>query len=416
VKTTRAVRRATYNPLACSDTLMRPNTLLMAKLSWLLLVVGGYWQAFLAPVIPGLSLLANVPGGTAWLAGAFWLGGVCLLLNRVVRVASVAIAISVLLLPFESVTAWHPYAWICGGVLLLCGLQGPGDEPRFVRWFLILVHCAAALGTIGGAGWIATALAAPWNESDFVGVVPRWIEGFLPPGDLARALYWGSLTVCVTIPLGLLVPRLRRPVAALALLFYTVLYVALGSTELALFAGAIAIAQISCVPWPRFVLVVWPRSCGWPLALRMALDRYDFERRTDWPRPPDPDAELEAWFDLHPVAGAKAIVDLVLCFPVFYFALLAMLSAAQAALPRFAAVTFNSVIVLSLLGFSAFAALSALGAWVRKRPPPPLPKPEAGASATPENAEPAQQESASAPAADVTDVTVEIDTPPPPDR
>lgn len=409
-------RRVPWNPLACSDTAMRPGTLLMAKLAWLLLVVGGYWKSLHAPVTPAVGLLDAIPAANLWLALLFWSGGLCLLLNRFVIGASALVGGVVLLAPFESLIAWHPYAWVCGGVLVLCALQRGSEQPVFLRWFAILVHVAAFLGALHGAGWIGTALTSPGSETDFVGAVPRWIAALLPPGALANGLRWYTLVVCAVVPVALVIPRLRRLACWLALVFYTTLYLAIGTREVALFAGAMAVAQISFLDWPRFVIVLWPRACGWPLWLRIALDRYDLEHRTDWPRPPDPDAELEAWFDLRPLAGPKAIVNLVLCFPVFYFVTLAVMTATHAILPAHVGVPLNCAIATALLGFSAGAALWGLKARIMKAPPgamaarEPEPAPLAAENATvltPESGEPVAD-------AEVTDITIEIDTPRPP--
>ncbi len=365
--------RLVWNPLACSDTLIRPNTLLMAKLSWLLLVVSGFGRDLLAPYTPAVGLFQTIPGESTWFAIAFWLGGLCLLFNRFARFSAVLVGAVALLAPFESVPAWHPHAWVCGCVLTLAALQGPAENPRFLRALLVVVHGAALTGAIKGSLWVHAALAKPWSSEDYAGTVARALAAHLPPGSLEPVLREATLVICAAVTLGMLVPRLRRAAAWLALFFYTALYLMQGSREIALFAGAVAIAQIAVLDWPRFVIVVWPRSCGWPLWLRVALDRYDFERRTDWPRPADPDAHLEAWFDVRPVAGARAVANLMLFFPTFYFVLLFVLVAIHAILPRFVAVPMNAAIVAGLLGFSAFSHLGRLRARLTKRPPPPAP-------------------------------------------
>jgi hypothetical protein len=271
------------------------------------------------------------------------------------------------------------------------------------------VHAGAALGALDGAGWINTALSQPWAEDEFLGALPRWLAGFLPEGVLASALRAGTVIICTAIPAGLCVPRLRRTAARLALVFYTLLYLALGSTEVVLFAGAIAIAQISCLKWPRSIVVVWPRACGWPLVLRIALDRYDFEQRTDWPRPPDPDAELEVWFDQRHVTGPKAIISLLLFFPMSYFALLAVVAGIHAFLPRTVAVSINCALVFALLGFSTYTVLRGLNTLIRKRPRP-TDVPASNATA------PTSTPATNTAAAVAPDVRAENDTPRPLDR
>jgi hypothetical protein len=388
---------------------MRPDTLLMAKLSWLLLFASGYWYSLRAPAVPGANLLGPVPGGSGWLAAAFWIAGGCLLCNRQVRGACVVLGGVVLLAPFESIVVWHPFAWVCGGVLLLCALQAPGSESRFVRWFLVLVHCGAALGAIDGAGWITTALAPPWSEDQYLGALPRSITEFLPGHVLVPGLTWGTILVCIVVPIGLLVPRSRRAAAGLALWFYTLLYLTLGSTEVLLFGGAIAVAQISCLEWPRYIKVVWPRACGWPLFLRVVVDRYDFEDRTDWPRPADPDAELEAWFDLRRVTGTRAVINLLLSFPAFYFIVLTMFAAVHALLPRVIAVSINGTLAMAILAFSSHAAWRSLRSRSRMSAPPNSPPPKNG---TDDNGTPSRPLPTTLPDNPGTrDATAETDTP-----
>ena len=160
------------------------------------------------------------------------------------------------------------------------------------------------------------------------------------------------------------------------------------------------------------------------------LDRGDFERRTDWPRPPDPDAELEAWFDVRPVAGARAVQQLVLVFPAFYFAALALLALSHAILPRVVGVPLNGSVVLALLGFSLFAWGGSLRAHLTKRPPPPSPAEQPSRSPAAEPTEPVSADNAEIretqasdptarpvqPAGDAAEIIIDIDTPPPQDR
>jgi hypothetical protein len=324
----------------------------------------------------------------------------------------------VLLAPFESLGAWHPYAWLSGGVLLLCALQGNAEAPRFVRGFVVVVHVAALLAAWRNPGWIDQALAAPWNESDYLGSLPRLVDGWLPAGTLATTLRWITLGACVLIPAGLLVPGLQRAAAALAIAFYALVHLAVGGPEVALFTGALCIAQISFLEWPRFIVVTWPRACGWPLWLRVALDRYDFEHRTDWPRPADPDGELEVSFDGQTVTGARAIANLVLRFPVFYFFMLASSAAALAVLPQRVGAPAMSALAFCLVGFSLVATFSHWRSrWHQRRVAAAVrteSKPAAATSA--DRASPTATPSTPGERDDVTDITVEIDTPPPPDR
>lgn len=402
------LKRMNWNPLACSDTPLRPNALLTAKLAWLLLVLGGYGGFLNGPYTPSAGLLDAVPGSEVLLPISFWFGGISLLFNRGVRVACTIVGGAVLLGPLQSLPAWHPHAWVCGGVILLCALQTSAGGPQFVRGFMILVHLTALLDASRGADWVSSAFAAPWSAGDYTGSIPRWLAQHFAPGSLPGFLKGATLAICAVIPAGLLVPRLRGYAAWTALIFYTSLYLALGSKEVALFAGAIAIGQISFLEWPHYILVVWPRSCGWPVWLRSALDRYDFERRTDWPRPADPDARLEASFDGRAMAGAKAVVSLTLFFPVFYFAALAVFVSIHAVLPRFVAVPCNVALALSLLGFALFGWVVSVGARFARRP-------SSARSAAPAAASVADEivDETTTPGPEV---TTEIDIPPPPGR
>lgn len=408
---------------------MPPNALLMAKLAWLLLVVGGFWIALRGPYVPVVGLLARLPREPVLLSIAFWGAGLCLLGNRCVRPAAAVAGGVVLIAPFESLTTWHPYAWVCGCILILAALETTGDRPRFLRALLVLVHGAALLSATRPEGWAHSALAPAWLPGDYAGLLPRWFANLAGARDPVALLHTATLVGCTVIFLGMLVPRLRAAAGWLALLFYTLLYVALGHAEVALFGGAVALAQIAILDWPRFVIVVWPRSCGWPLSLRRVLDRADFERRTDWPRPPDPDAELEAWFDVRPVAGAHAVQQLVLVFPAFYFAVLTLLALSHMILPRVVGVPLNGSIVLALLGFSLFAWGGSLRAHLTKRPPPPSPaeqSPRTAADVEPpapapgDNAAGIQETAEGEPPArstrsppDPAEIIIDIDTPPP---
>lgn len=360
-----------WNPLACSDTPMLPNTLLMAKLSVLILLADGFWRQLQGPFVPTPGIFPTIPEHAALTAAihlVFFGLAACILFNRSVRPASASLGAFIILLQTASMTAFRGPDFLCGSLLLLAGLQGPRDEPVLIRWQVVLVHAVAAIEATRANDWGGTWVANRWIPEDFSNPVLLLVEMILPTG------WFGTIAsgFVVLAELGLVVaflqPRFRKYAIWGGLILHTGIYAATGTTETAAFTAGLFVSYLSFLNWPKeSVCALWPRSCGWPMWLRIALDRYDFDGRIDWPLPPDPNAELEVSYGNRHRTDARALRDLLLLFPAFYFCLFVFAAINQCVWPVAVSVTLNGTVAFGLLWFFSVSSFSGIRSRWRNR-------------------------------------------------
>lgn len=360
-----------WNPLACSDTPLAPNALLMAKLAVLLLFVKGFVLHLgvpFAPLVSGLDKLRHFPSFGIALQSVFVAASACLLVNRFVRTSALLLGVLVLFEQVQSEPALNGYALLCGCVLLLVGLHRGGEQPTLVQWQLVLLYLVAAANKFANPDWTGGSIVETWLSDASAHPAAAWFAALMPAGFVPAVLPWAIIACEVLLAIGLAVPRTRKWTVFGGIVFQLAVHVTFSSAAMGSFSIAMGIAYLSFLRWPRGqVVVLWPRACGWPLWLRIALDRFDWDRRLSWPQPPDPDADLEVSYDGGVFFHWRGLCKLLLAFPAFYFAGFAFLLGTQLLLRPGLAAIVHAVVIAPLCVFFAVPTLRRAQHRLRRR-------------------------------------------------
>ena len=351
----RLLPRTPWNPLAFSDTPMEPSVLLAAKLAFVALAGGGFFlhvgQPF-APLLGPLDALRAAPGFGALLQAAFWIPGVALLLNRHVRVASAACGVVVLWTQLQSRPALASPALLLGFLLVLAGLEAPRRRPLLLRWQIVVVFVIAFAGKIADPLWRDGTVMAGLIESGMAGPFFAWSAGVRPPALSAAGFSWAIMVAQFALACGLATTPWNAHAVRYAVIVQLATLLLLPTAAMAAWSIAVGIGLLAFLDWPQGpVRALWPRSCGWPLWLRIALDRYDWDHRIVWPLPPDPEADLEVDYDDVEAHHWHAARALVLHFPAFWVATFLVLFAVHRLLPPSVAAIVIAVFGLTLWTF-----------------------------------------------------------------
>lgn len=345
-----------WNPLACGGTAMQPNALLMAKLFLVLLVATGFTRhlgAPLAPLWPAFDVLREIPAARFALPGLFCAAGALLLLNRFVRAASVTLGLLVLLVLVRSRPVFTAETWLAGSLLLLAGLQPRGDRPWLARGFVAFFYLAAAVSQLRVPGWTHGVVFAGWIQAGLLHPVAEWFVS----AWMAPAFAWSIVILEAALAVALMFPRSRKAAVFAGIALHLGTNLIFAGADLGGFSLAIGVAYLAFLDWPASeVSATWPRACGWPIWLRIALDRLDWDRHIDWPFPPDPDADLLVSYDGQYFFHWRALCRLLLASPVFLSGVFLLALAAQLLLPPVVAATEHAVLLIPLALFFAVPA------------------------------------------------------------
>lgn len=360
--TMNAVSLPRMNPARCWGADASAEVVLAAKLAWLLLVCGGVLARVGQTDLATADQLGVVPGGLTWMFRLVFVAtGVLLLVNQFVRPAATIAGACVVLAPLLSVANWRSHEWVCGMVLLLAGLETPGARPWLLRAQATLCLAAVACDQMGAIDWTTRATLEGWQVDRDAHALLGVLRSTLPAALLRLFAGWIVPASALAIGAALWVPVARQRAVWFACAWLIAGYVVVGTDEAAFFTLAVLVALLSFLEWPRESLAAhWPRACGWPMWLRIALDHYDFDRKTEWPFPANPDADLDVWTDGKHRIGRNAICALLLYFPLFHFAVFAAAVLLLLLLPQPWATLAHACLGGWLLAFFAFPVFRSL--------------------------------------------------------
>jgi len=355
-------RPATLNPARVWRAGMNPEVLLAAKLAFVLLVCSGFLVRVGRPgaAMTGLvEPLASLASGL--LPALFLAAGAALLVNQFTRTAAVVAGACVLLTTLGSLAAWRSHEWICGAVLLLAGLDRPGGRPWLLRAQATLGLLVVLLDGTGAIDWTARASLEGWQVERDTPSLLLALRPVLPPAALHALAAWVVPASALAIATTLWIPRLRARAIWWACAWLLAGAVLVTTEGAAFFTLAMLVAMIPWLNWPRESLQAhWPRACGWPMWLRIALDHYDFDQKTEWPFPNNPDADLDVWVDGAHLVRREGVVALLLYFPLFHISVFAVCVLLLLALPQPWAAVAHASIGLWLLVFFALPTFARL--------------------------------------------------------
>ncbi len=347
-------QRAPFHPLCCSGTAMQPQVLLMAKLALVVLVTDGVFLNLDASFAPLADVFDNLPGESPALGltlkALFIAAGATLLVNRFVRSAAMLLGILALYTQAASAPAYAAHLVVCGTLLILGALQPRSEQPWLVRALVSVSLLVVAIAQARGMPWLEGATIDSWVATGVAHPLLAWLRGSPGMAWISPAVAWIMLVAEAAIAVCILIPNTRRGacyglVACLLASGFT-----LASPDMQAFSISLGLASLAFLEWPRgAIAVLWPRACGFPLWLRIALDRYDFDGRLDWPLPPDPDAILEVDLDARHFEDARALAAVLMRFPAFLIAAFAVIWTAHLLLPPSAAAIANVVVIVPLV-------------------------------------------------------------------
>jgi hypothetical protein len=181
-------------PWRFTGTAMRPNTLLLCKLLFLLVAIHGIHDKFrdpYLPFLPALDLLREIPGLLPGvLTAVFWVGGAALLLNWRVRTAAVLLGITVILAILASKPVFQNHAFIVGCIFLLCGLQRPGEAPWLIRWQFVVLYFGSLLSKVIRPDWWSGAFMHTWMHDDLGNQLYEFGSAMFPVPWFAAGASW----------------------------------------------------------------------------------------------------------------------------------------------------------------------------------------------------------------------------------
>lgn len=301
---------------------MAGNTLLLAKLLVVTLITAGVHRTFSAPfhpAIPAFGFIAAVPGFGRIAGAVFFISAALVLLNRFVRASSAVAGATLLAGQAASLSAVRSEVALAGCLLLLCSLHEPKARPRLVRAFVIALLGAVAFGQLADSAWRDGSIVGGWIETGHLHPIVEIVARGLPFLPWHLIISWLIILGELSLAVGLALPNRSRIliwsgcVSLLGILFIV------DSAETSAFVVTLGIAMISFVDWPReHISATWPRACGLPTWLRIALDRQDWDDRIDWPMPEDPDGILRVQIDDRTFHGARGLTTLLLYSPAFH--------------------------------------------------------------------------------------------------
>lgn len=254
-------------PWRFTGTTMRPNTLLLCKLLFLLVAMHDLPAKFRDPYLPFLPLLdvlRGVPGLLpALLTIAFWTAGVALLANFRVRTAAVVLGTTVILALLASKPLFQNHAFIVGCLFLLCGLHRPGEDPWLIRWQFAVLYFGALINKVLRADWWSGAFMHTWMHEALNNRLYEFGSAMLPAYWFAAAVSW----LVMLAEFALFVAFLVRPWNRLAVWGVLVVHLSflaiVGPGPFGYFTEDLMIGLLAFLAWPRDEQELCLRKRAW---------------------------------------------------------------------------------------------------------------------------------------------------------
>ena len=333
--------KPSWNPLRCGGTALPPPVLLMAKLIALCLLLTGHVTLLPQPFLPFLPIFDHMgdPVVFQWvLRVAFVASALALLFNRSVRVSAFVLGATILVGVLSSKIYYGNNKIFCGFILLLTGLQRPGQDPWLLRYQVAIVYFGAGLNKILDPDWRTGQFFEFWavevlRNSWYVAAI-NWF----PPMALSWFMGWFTIAAELGLAAGFLARRFYPYAIWGGILLHSGMLLFANSTYTMFFYAMLA-SFLLFAPWPRSpMLVLYDGDCGFCTQTKDWIARFDFDRMFDW-QPLQGGAGLRYRLSdevlrerLHLIAGAKiyagfaAFKMMLLYNPLFYFTVATLLT------------------------------------------------------------------------------------------
>jgi len=309
-------------PWRVVGTAMVPNTLLMGKLVFLLLLSQNFLGKIrdpLVPFIPFLDVFRAWPGLFENVLLALFLGaGVLLLMNITVRPASVVLGLVVMLDLLASKPLFRNHLFICGCLFLLAGLHRKDERPWMIYLQMSVIYLGAFLNKMLEPDWHTGQFMHNWLLNARANPFYEAVYPLLPDLWLAKLLGWTAIASEVAMAVCFLVPRTRALGVWIGLIFHGGLFVMLLGENFGHFLEDILLAYLAFLAWPRSGMQARASAAvrEWLVPLLRVLDwdrQIELEAGTGSPR-----VWLTASFDGRTLENIAALRSLLRYSAGFY--------------------------------------------------------------------------------------------------
>jgi len=242
-------------PWRFTGTAMRPQTLLLCKLLFLLAAMHGLPAKLgdpYLPFLPILDALREVPGlFAAVLTTAYWVAGVALLFNAWARSAAVTLGATVILALLASKPSFQNHVFIVGCLFLLCGLHRRGEDPWLVRWQFVLMYFGAGLNKVLQADWWSGAFLHTWLHDHLANPLYQLGSALLPERWFAAGVSWAVMGSEVILFTLFLVRRWNRFAVWGVVVVHLGFFAVVGPGPFGYFTEDLLIGLLAFLAWPR---------------------------------------------------------------------------------------------------------------------------------------------------------------------
>jgi hypothetical protein len=353
--------RASLNPFSIRGTVMQPNVLLMAKLVTLAFIVSEQIRLLSHHFVPFLGFFRHVGSPSAFHAALvliFLFAAASLFLNRLVRTACVVLGGVIVVSIVSSMAYYENNREYAGLLLVLAGLEDPRGQARLLRWQVVLLYSAAAANKL---------LLADWRDGRFFDTWMNYLHhsawaktaGALSGRALGALLSWAAIVTEIVLAIGFALRRYLPVIIWVGIAYHTTLVLVMNRT-FGMFWVAAASSYLAFVTWPVGGLIVrYGAELGRLGGVVALLRRLDLEQSFSWER--GEKEGLEFSMKGMTYKGWSAVVWILLCNPLSYFALVVVAALPQPE-PRVAA-----LLGLVVLGAVAASVVADRGAVRRRR-------------------------------------------------
>lgn len=250
-------------PWRDTGTAMKPQALLVAKMTFVMLClerIDHYFHDPFLPFIPALDLLEGIPGYGWLLTATFLIAGLLLMTNRHVRPACVVLGLEVLLINVQAQVDFRNHMVICGGALLLAGLQPAGQEPWLIRWQMAIVYLGAWLNKQLDPDWLNGRFFEYWTHANLQHPIYTKMAAWFPKGWLSVFMSWSTIASEFLVMVGLMNPRWWSKALWLGIGFHLATFVFMFGDTFGHFIQSLGVVYLVFLTWPESKARV--EACG----------------------------------------------------------------------------------------------------------------------------------------------------------
>lgn len=238
-------RLAAYNPLSCQGTEMLPQLQLVCKLSFLVVLIKGYYLELEAPFIPFIHLLDLFHGSEMYtwtLRSVFFLGGGLLLFNKWPKFGATLMGSVLLIHLLGTRLDFKNHVFLTACIFLICGLA-PNKHALFIyRLQFALIYFGATLNKLLEPDWRTGHFFRNWMEERLNYPFLADIAHATHPTLVYAASSWSTIVIEAAMVFLILIPKYNRAAIWIAAGFHFSTTVFTGGTIFGFFVPGLLIA------------------------------------------------------------------------------------------------------------------------------------------------------------------------------